>query len=110
MSFRLIAVLELGALAAACTARETKTVVVPQPVAVADDSCSAYGYAPGTRDYSICAEREAAARRRGRMAANYAQAAIIADSQEACYSYGLVRGSDRYDRCVQREIAYRRPA
>jgi hypothetical protein len=110
MSYRLIAVLAFGALAAACTATETKTVVVPQPVAAADDSCSAYGYVPGTRDYSICVDREAAARRRGRMAADYAQAAIVADSQEACASYGLVRGTDRFDRCVTREINYRRPA
>ena len=110
MSYRLIAVMAFGALAAACTATETKTVVVPQPVAVAEDSCSAYGYVPGTREYNICVEREAAARRRGRMAADYAQAALVADSQEACYSYGLVRGTERYDRCVQREIAYRRPA
>ncbi len=110
MSYRLMAVLAFGALAAACTATETKTVVAPQPVAVATDSCAFYGYAPGTREYSICVEREAAARRRGRMAADYAQAAIIADSQEACYSYGLTRGTDRYERCVQREVNYRRPA
>ena len=107
MSFRLIAVVVAGTLAAACTATETRTVVVPAP---ADDSCSYYGYARGTEAYRICAEREAAARRRGRMAANYAEARMAADAQEACLSYGLVRGSDRYDRCVQREIAYRRPA
>ena len=105
MSYRLCAVLVVGALAAACTHTETRTVVVP-----ADDSCTSYGYTPGTESYRICAEREAAARRRGRVQANYAEAAIIADSQEACYSYGLVRGTDRYDRCVQREMSYRRPA
>lgn len=107
MSLRLLTVLVAGALAAACTATETRTVVVPASV---DDSCSYYGYARGTEGYRICAEREAAARRRGRMAADYAQARIAADSQEACLSYGLVRGTERYDRCVQREIAYRRPA
>ena len=58
----------------------------------------------GTEGYRICVEREAAARHRGRMAANYAEARMAADAQEACLSYGLVRGSDRYDRCVQREI------
>ena len=62
------------------------------------------------RATAICAEREAAARHRGRVAADYAEARIAADAQEACLSYGLVRGSDRYGRCVQREIAYRRPA
>jgi len=105
MSYRLCAVLVVGALAAACSHTETRTVVVP-----ADDSCTSYGYAPGTEAYRICAEREAAARRRGRMQASYAEAAIAADSQEACASYGLLRGTERYERCVQREISYRRPS
>ena len=105
MSYRLCAVLAVGVLVAACTATETRTVVVP-----ADDSCTSYGYVPGTEAYRICAEREAAARRRGRMQASYAEAAIVTDSQEACASYGLLRGTERYDRCVQREISYRRPA
>src|SRR3954462_5472178 len=100
-----LAILAVG-FASACPATETRTVVVP---ARADDSCSAYGYLPGTEAYRICAEREAAARRRGRMAANYTHAMIAADAQEACLSYGLVRGTDRYDRCVRREIDYRRP-
>jgi hypothetical protein len=108
MSYRLCAVLVAGALAAACSHTETRTVVVP--VAAADDSCTYYGYVPGTETYRICAEREAAARRRGRMQASYAEAAIVADSQEACLSYGLLRGTERYDRCVQREVTYRRPA
>jgi hypothetical protein len=107
MYLRLCAVLAAGVLAAACSHTETRTVVVPAPV---DDSCSFYGYVPGTEAYRICAEREAAARRRGRMQASYAEAAIVADSQEACSSYGLLRGTDRYERCVQREITYRRPA
>jgi len=101
---RLAIVVLAGALAASCTATETRTVVVP-----ADDACSAYGYAHGTEGYRICAEREAAARRRGRMAAGYAQAMIAADAQEACLSYGLVRGTERYERCMQREVNYRRP-
>ena len=67
-------------------------------------------YVPGSEAYRICAEREAAARRRGRMQASYAEAAIASDSQEACMSYGLLRGTERYERCVQREISYRRPA
>ena len=105
MSYRLCAVLAAGAIVAACMTTETRTVVVP-----ADDSCTSYGYVAGTEAYRICAEREAAARRRGRMQASYAEAAIIADSQEACASYGLLRGTERYERCVQREITYRRPA
>ena len=101
---RLALVILAGTLAAACTVQETRTVVAP-----ADDSCTAYGYLRGTEAYRICAEREAAARSRGRMAAGYAEARIAADAQEACLSYGLVRGTDRYDRCVNREVTYRRP-
>jgi hypothetical protein len=107
MSFRLCAVLAAGMLAAACSTTETRTVVVPTPV---DDSCTYYGYAPGTEGYRICIEREAAARRRGRMSMGYAEAMIVSDSESACMSYGLIRGTDRYDRCVQREVSYRRPA
>ena len=95
----------VGALAA-CTTTETRTVMVPTPV---DDSCASYGYTPGTTPYNICVEREAAARRRGRMATDYAQSSVAADAQDACVSYGLIRGTERYDRCVQREIDYRRP-
>lgn len=51
----------------------------------------------------------AAARRRGRMAAGYAEACIVSDAQAACLFYGLGRHGDRFDRCVQRDIAYRRP-
>jgi hypothetical protein len=103
----LCVVLIAGALAAACSHTETQTVVVPTPV---DDSCTYYGYQPGTEGYRICIDREAAARRRGRMAATYARERIVADSQDACVSYGLERGTDRYERCVQREISYRNPA
>jgi hypothetical protein len=102
---RLAIVVLAGALAAACTVQETRTVVAP-----ANDACSAYGYAPGTEGYRICAERELAARRRGRMAAGYSEAMIAADAQDACLSYGLVRGTERYDRCVARELGYRRPS
>jgi hypothetical protein len=103
---RLAIVVLAGALSAACTVQETRTVV-PTPV---NDACAAYGYVPGTEGYRICAEREAAARSRGRMDAGYAAARIDADAQEACLSYGLTRGNDRFDRCVQREINARRPS
>jgi hypothetical protein len=108
---RLSIVMLAGALAAAstvaaCTVQETRTVVPAAPV---NDACAAYGYTPGTEGYRICAEREAAARSRGRMDAGYAAARIDADAQEACLSYGLTRGNDRFDRCVQREINARRP-
>jgi hypothetical protein len=103
---RLALVMLAGTLAAACTVQETRTVV---PAARVDDACSAYGYAPGTEGYRICAEREAAARTRGRMSAGYAESRIEADSQEACLSYGLSPRTERFDRCVAREIANRRP-
>jgi hypothetical protein len=101
---RLALVVLAGALAAGCTVHQTRTVVAP-----ADDACAAYGYAPGTEGYRICAEREAAARRRGRMAAGYAEARLAADAQEAGLSYGLTAGSERYERCMRREISSRRP-
>lgn len=104
MLLRNIVVASALALASACTYSETRTVA-----AAPDDSCTVYGYAPGTTAYNVCVEREAAARRRGRMAANYAEARIVTDSQDACLSYGLISGTPSYDRCVQREIAYRRP-
>ena len=100
-------VLVAGTLATACSHTETQTVVVPTPV---DDSCTYYGYEPGTEGYRVCMDREAAARRRGRMAATCAHERLVADSQDACVSYGLVRGTDRFDRCVQREVSYRSPA
>jgi hypothetical protein len=103
---RLALVVLAGALAAACTVQETRTVV---PAPRVDDACSAYGYVPGTEGYRICAEREAAARARGRMASGYAMTRLEADAQEACLSYGLARGTDRFDRCVRREMDYRRP-
>jgi len=48
---RLALVVLAGALAAACTVQETRTVV---PAARVDDACSAYGYVPGTEGYRIC--------------------------------------------------------
>lgn len=106
MSTRVLAAFALAALVAACSYTETRTVTAPAP---ADDSCTVYGYTPGTTAYNVCVEREAAARQRGRMAAGYAESRIVVDSEDACTSYGLARGTATYDRCVQREIGYRRP-
>ena len=98
---RLAVVVLAGALAAACTSRKTaplwrRASTIPAPPTA---TCR------GTEGYRICAEREAAARSRGRMAAGYAEARMAADAQEACLSYGLVRGTDRYDRCVSARSA-----
>jgi hypothetical protein len=95
----------LCALAGACTVREEKTVVVP---AGAADVCAGYGLTPGTSAYSNCVAREAEARRRGRMARDYAETALVSDSQAACYGYGLTPGSASYDRCVRYEVDARR--
>lgn len=108
MSVRAIAVVFVAVLAAAaCSHTETRTVLVPTP---AGDSCTYYGYEPGTQAYAICVDRERAARARGRVAATYAYDSLVADSREACMSYGLSPGSERFDVCVRREIDYRRPA
>src|SRR5688572_18275866 len=116
MLYRLAAALMASSLAAACTAYETRTVVAPAPAHTvitpvqAEDSCTLYGYVPGTDAYRMCFAREAEFRRAGRMArADFTQARVVAASQNACASYGLTPGSDRYERCVQREVAYRTP-
>jgi hypothetical protein len=93
-----------GVLVTACT-RTTRTVVVPS---AADDVCVSYGFVPGTAAYNNCATREAEARRRGRVARDYAESSLVADSQAACYSYGLVPGTVTYEQCVRTEINARR--
>jgi hypothetical protein len=92
------------ALAAGACAVERKTVVVPD-----DDPCTKYGFTASSADYAGCQARIAEQRRLGRVAANYGDARIFADSQVACTSYGIARGTAQYDRCVQDEFAARRP-
>jgi hypothetical protein len=103
----LCAALLACAIAGACTYRETKTVVVP-PGSTADNVCAGYGFTPGTSAYETCVMREAESRRRGRMARDYAESALVADSQNACVAYGLTPGTDRYERCVRTEMSARR--
>ncbi|HJQ58026.1 MAG TPA: hypothetical protein VJ890_14040 [Vineibacter sp.] len=94
------------ALTAACTVRETKTVVVP--AGGAENACVGYGFTPGTTAYDNCVSREADARRRGRMQRDYAETALVSDSQAACASYGLSPGSASYQNCVRYEVDARR--
>jgi hypothetical protein len=101
----LCAALLTCALVGACSYRETKTVVVP---AGADTVCTGYGFTPGTTAYDNCVAREADARRRGRVARDYAESALVSDSQSACYSYGLTPGNASYERCVRYEMDARR--
>ena len=108
------AVAAVGLLAGACSYSTTTTAAIPAapgPVVVNSPSAAAcvdYGFVPGTIAYNRCVEREHAARVRGRVAANYAEAQLSADSRDACYSYGLEPGSLPYNRCVGREIDARR--
>ena len=101
---RFVVAFSVVLLTTACSS-EVRSVVV-----LADDTCGSYGYTPGTEAHRICAEREAAARQRGRMAAGYAASRIVIDAQEACASYGLIRGSASFEGCVEREVTLRRPA
>jgi hypothetical protein len=63
----------------------------------------------GTTPYTTCVQREAEARRRGRLGPNYDETLIARDAQEDCAAYGVERGTPVFQQCVQREISYRRP-
>ena len=102
MRYRL-ALAGLLALGLAGCVTETRTVVA------ADDICSTYGFKVSSPEYRLCRDREAEARRRGRVSPSYAEARIVADSQAACQSYGLHPYSDRYEECVRNEHAARQP-
>lgn len=102
----LCAALVTCALLGACTIRENRTVVVP--ASGANTACTDYGFTPGTSSYDNCVAREAAARQRGRVARDYAESALVSDSQAACASYGMSPGSAGYERCVRTEMTARR--
>jgi hypothetical protein len=108
------AVAALGLAAGACSYNSTTTAQIPAapgPVVVASpagQACVDYGFVPGTIAYNRCVERAEAARVRGRMAANYAEAQLAADARDACASYGLEPGSGYFNRCVSREMDARR--
>lgn len=113
MSSKLFVVAALGLSAAACSySNTTTTAAVPAGVVAyrsgAERACLDYGFQPGSDPYSRCVVREAEARARGRMPADYAMSRINADARDACYSYGLTVGSAPYDRCVNREVEARR--
>jgi hypothetical protein len=78
-----IALAGLVALGVAGCVTETRTVIA------ADDVCSTYGFKVSSPEYRLCRDREAEARRQGRVSPSYAEARIVADSQAACQSYGL---------------------
>jgi hypothetical protein len=102
MNNRLVLSAVLAAGLGAC-ATETKVV------AVEEDACWTYGFRVGSPEYRLCRDREAAARRTGRVRYGYSEAMIAADAQAACQSYGLTPYTDRYDRCVRYEYAARQP-
>src|SRR5258708_20775782 len=96
--FPRIALVGLVAMGMGACATETRTVVV------AEDVCStAYGFRVSSPEYRLCRDREAAARRAGRMSPSYGEAPLVADSQAACQSYGLHPHSHRYQRSVPAE-------
>ena len=102
--FNRIAMVGLVAMGLGACSTETRTVVV------AEDVCSsAYGFRVSSSEYRLCRDREAAARRAGRMSPSYGEARVVADSQAACQSYGLHPYSDRYERCVRAEHDARMP-
>jgi hypothetical protein len=108
------AVVALGLAAGACSYSSTTTAAIPAapgPVVVASpagQACVDYGFVPGTVAYNRCVERAEAARVRGRVGVNYAEAQLVADARDACLSYGLAAGSPHYNRCVDREMDARR--
>ena len=106
MFHRLLLAVSACSLAAACSSDDRQSAV---PTGVSNESaCTSYGFVPGTTRYTICVQREAEARRRGRLGPEYDQVLIARDAREDCTSYGLVSGSAAFERCVQQEISYRR--
>jgi hypothetical protein len=99
-----VVLLGLIALGAGACAVEHRTVVV-----ASGDACTNYGFTQSTDDYNRCQQMIVEQRRRGRVAAGYDDAQIMADSRAACASYGVPGGSAPFDRCVQDEFAARRP-
>ena len=99
-----IALAGVVALSVGACVSETRTVVAT------DDVCfTSYGFKVSSPEYRLCRDREAEARRQGRVTPSYAEARIVADAQAACQSYGLHPYSDRYEECVRREHEVRRP-
>ncbi len=101
--FYRLALAGVVALAMSACATETRTYVVE------NDVCADYGFKVSSPEYRLCRDREASARRSGRMSPSYAEARIVADSRAACQSYGLHPYSDAFERCVRYEHDARRP-
>ncbi|SRR6266567_4014800 len=107
MFHRLLLALSACSLAAACSAGDAQPVA--RKVTSNESACASYGLVPGTTAYTICVQREAEARRRGRLGPDYDQILIARDARDDCASYGLASGTPPFERCVQREISYRHP-
>jgi len=105
---QLFTVVAVGLVATGCTYSSTTQAVVPGPMTASEQTCYDYGFTPGTGPYERCVSREHAARIRGRVTRDYAEAQLAADARDACYSYGLQPGTARYERCVGRELDARR--
>jgi hypothetical protein len=92
MFHRLLLAVSACSLAAACSSDDRQSAV---PTGASNES-------------ACTVQREAEARRRGRLGPEYDQVLIARDAREDCTSYGLVSGSAAFERCVQQEISYRR--
>jgi hypothetical protein len=107
MTYRILGAILSCSVVAACAVSDTLTAA---PTSASNESASvSYGFVPGTTPYTTCVQREAEARRRGRLGPNYDETLIARDAQEDCASYGVTRGTPVFQQCVQREISYRRP-
>jgi hypothetical protein len=106
MSLRMIAIIAVCALAAACS---SGTRIASLAIPTNEHACVSYGFVPGTAPYTVCVQREAVARTRGQMGPDYDQVLIAREIQEDCQSYGVPPDTVAFERCVQRETSYRRP-
>ena len=116
MRSRILAVLTIGLLVAACQPADQGGTPVSPPhthayapnYTNATQSCADYGFTPGSPAFEGCVSRERAARAAGRVSRDYAEARLTGDARSACLSYGLQAASPRYETCVTREIDARR--
>lgn len=116
MHMRLITIVSLGLLSAACQQpyqadanRYNQAAAPPAPTYTAAYSpsgqvCADYGFVSGTAGFDRCVSREQAARAGGRVNRDYTQARLSSDARDACSSYGLAPGSGGFNQCVSREV------
>jgi hypothetical protein len=106
---KMMAVLSVGFLAAACAGPSDRQASMPvRAASISQQNCLDYGFLAGSGPYDRCVQRESNARAAGRMDRSYAEARLVEDARGACHDYGLQQGTQRYDNCVGREVDARR--